>query len=81
MNVLVCVSGAAESGKSTLLKQIKIIYSHGFSKPELVSFKVLTSAHNSTFHAVETIKDQIELNALLSLSTLSPMLTVKKSDG
>ncbi|XP_034751121.1 guanine nucleotide-binding protein G(o) subunit alpha-like isoform X2 [Etheostoma cragini] len=31
--------GAAESGKSTLIKQIKIIHSHGFSKQELISFK------------------------------------------
>lgn len=34
------LSGPAESGKSTLIKQIKIIYNHGFSKPELISFKV-----------------------------------------
>lgn len=51
----VCVSGAAESGKSTLLKQIRILYSHGFSKPELVSFKVVTVARRGTsFQAVET---------------------------
>ncbi|XP_028310829.1 guanine nucleotide-binding protein G(o) subunit alpha-like [Gouania willdenowi] len=31
--------GTAESGKSTLIKQIKIIYSNGFSKQELISFK------------------------------------------
>ncbi|CAG00213.1 unnamed protein product, partial [Tetraodon nigroviridis] len=31
--------GPAESGKSTLIKQIKIIHSHGFSKQELISFK------------------------------------------
>ncbi|XP_068606433.1 guanine nucleotide-binding protein G(o) subunit alpha-like [Brachionichthys hirsutus] len=31
--------GAAESGKTTLIKQIKMIYSHGFSKQELLSFK------------------------------------------
>ncbi|XP_075999149.1 guanine nucleotide-binding protein G(o) subunit alpha-like [Genypterus blacodes] len=31
--------GAAESGKSTLIKQMKIIHSHGFSRQELVSFK------------------------------------------
>ncbi|XP_075880402.1 guanine nucleotide-binding protein G(o) subunit alpha-like isoform X2 [Nelusetta ayraudi] len=37
--VKILMLGAAESGKSTLLKQIKIIYSHGFSKPELLSFK------------------------------------------
>ncbi|XP_055363789.1 guanine nucleotide binding protein (G protein) alpha v1 isoform X2 [Betta splendens] len=31
--------GAAESGKSTLVKQMKIIHSHGFNKQELISFK------------------------------------------
>lgn len=41
MNAPVCVLGAAESGKSTLIKQIKIIHSQGFSKAELISFKVL----------------------------------------
>ncbi|KAK2833423.1 hypothetical protein Q5P01_017312 [Channa striata] len=40
MNVMkILMLGAAESGKSTLIKQIKIIHSHGFSKPELISFK------------------------------------------
>ena len=33
-------SGAAESGKSTLVKQIKIIHGYGYSKQELMSFKV-----------------------------------------
>ncbi|XP_061892829.1 guanine nucleotide binding protein (G protein) alpha v1 isoform X4 [Entelurus aequoreus] len=36
----ILILGAAESGKSTLIKQIKIIHSHGFSKQELISFKV-----------------------------------------
>lgn len=36
------MSGPAESGKSTLIKQIKIIHSHGFSKQELITFKVLS---------------------------------------
>ncbi|XP_053706656.1 guanine nucleotide-binding protein G(o) subunit alpha-like isoform X1 [Synchiropus splendidus] len=40
MNVVkILMLGAAESGKSTLIKQIKIIHSHGFSKPELITFK------------------------------------------
>ena len=32
--------GAGESGKSTLVKQMKIIHSHGFTEDELYSFKV-----------------------------------------
>ena len=43
INSPVFESGAAESGKSTLIRQIKIIHSHGFSKQELLSFKVLDS--------------------------------------
>ncbi|XP_067426748.1 guanine nucleotide-binding protein G(o) subunit alpha-like [Thunnus thynnus] len=40
MNVVkILMLGVAESGKSTLIKQIKIIHSHGFSKQELISFK------------------------------------------
>uniref|UniRef100_A0A8C6WR72 Guanine nucleotide binding protein (G protein) alpha v1 n=1 Tax=Neogobius melanostomus TaxID=47308 RepID=A0A8C6WR72_9GOBI len=40
MNVVkILLLGAAESGKSTLVKQMKIIHSNGFSKQELSSFK------------------------------------------
>ncbi|XP_061703171.1 guanine nucleotide-binding protein subunit alpha-11-like isoform X4 [Syngnathoides biaculeatus] len=40
MNVVkVLMLGTAESGKSTLVKQIKIIHSGGFSRQELTSFK------------------------------------------
>ncbi|ROL45673.1 Guanine nucleotide-binding protein G(o) subunit alpha [Anabarilius grahami] len=35
----VLILGTPESGKSTLVKQMKIIYSHGFNKQELISFK------------------------------------------
>ncbi|XP_017538719.1 guanine nucleotide binding protein (G protein) alpha v1 isoform X1 [Pygocentrus nattereri] len=37
--VKILLLGAAESGKSTLVKQMKIIHSHGFTQQELVSFK------------------------------------------
>lgn len=37
--IKILLLGTAESGKSTLIKQIKIIYSQGFSKQELLSFK------------------------------------------
>ncbi|XP_041720197.2 guanine nucleotide-binding protein G(o) subunit alpha [Coregonus clupeaformis] len=40
VNVIkILLLGAAESGKSTMVKQMKVIHSHGFSKPELISFK------------------------------------------
>uniref|UniRef100_A0A3Q1EUL5 Guanine nucleotide binding protein (G protein) alpha v1 n=1 Tax=Acanthochromis polyacanthus TaxID=80966 RepID=A0A3Q1EUL5_9TELE len=40
MNVVkILLLGAAESGKSTLVKQMKIIHSNGFNKQELSSFK------------------------------------------
>ncbi|XP_055754524.1 guanine nucleotide-binding protein G(o) subunit alpha-like [Salvelinus fontinalis] len=40
VNVIkILLLGATESGKSTMVKQMKIIHSHGFSKPELISFK------------------------------------------
>ena len=34
------VTGAGESGKSTLVKQMKIIHNDGFTEDELYSFKV-----------------------------------------
>ncbi|RVE69576.1 hypothetical protein OJAV_G00079080 [Oryzias javanicus] len=37
--VKILLLGAAESGKSTVIKQIKIIHSNGFSKEELMTFK------------------------------------------
>ncbi|XP_068177417.1 guanine nucleotide binding protein (G protein) alpha v1 isoform X2 [Antennarius striatus] len=41
MNVVkILLLGAAESGKSTLVKQMKIIHSNGFTREELSSFKV-----------------------------------------
>ncbi|KAI4900568.1 hypothetical protein NFI96_026758 [Prochilodus magdalenae] len=40
MNVVkILLLGTPESGKSTLVKQMKIIYSRGFTKEELTSFK------------------------------------------
>ncbi|XP_003972082.1 guanine nucleotide binding protein (G protein) alpha v1 [Takifugu rubripes] len=40
MNVVkILLLGAAESGKSTLVKQMKIIHSNGFTKQELITFK------------------------------------------
>ncbi|XP_062886632.1 guanine nucleotide binding protein (G protein) alpha v1 isoform X2 [Mobula hypostoma] len=38
--VKILLLGAAESGKSTLVKQMKIIHSHGFTEQELSSFKI-----------------------------------------
>ncbi|PIK55706.1 Guanine nucleotide-binding protein G(o) subunit alpha [Apostichopus japonicus] len=38
--VKILLLGAGESGKSTLVKQMKIIHSDGFTVSELLSFKV-----------------------------------------
>lgn len=54
MNVVkILLLGAAESGKSTLVKQMKIIHSNGFTKQELISFKV-GKAHTHTHTLDET---------------------------
>lgn len=45
--------GAAESGKSTLVKQMKIIHSHGFTKQELASFKVRHLTMFCSFHTLD----------------------------
>ncbi|KAJ7989842.1 hypothetical protein DPEC_G00308680 [Dallia pectoralis] len=37
--IKILLLGAAESGKSTLVKQIKLMHSNGFSKAELISLK------------------------------------------
>uniref|UniRef100_A0A3Q0S8I6 Uncharacterized protein n=1 Tax=Amphilophus citrinellus TaxID=61819 RepID=A0A3Q0S8I6_AMPCI len=37
--VKILMLGAPETGKSTIIKQIKIIHNHGFSKEELIIFK------------------------------------------
>lgn len=39
--------GAGESGKSTLVKQMKIIHSDGFSHEELLSFKVVLTSSDT----------------------------------
>lgn len=39
MKKLLIFLGAGESGKSTLVKQMKIIHSDGFAKEELLSFR------------------------------------------
>lgn len=38
--VTVTLTGAGESGKSTVVKQMKIIHGDGYSRTELRSFKV-----------------------------------------
>ncbi|XP_054635777.1 guanine nucleotide binding protein (G protein) alpha v1 isoform X2 [Dunckerocampus dactyliophorus] len=58
MNVLkILLLGAAESGKSTLVKQMKIIHSNGFTKQELSSFKV--HAHSVLSCARSFDEDQL----------------------
>lgn len=53
--------GAAESGKSTLVKQMKIIHSNGFTKQELLTFKV-ASAHKYARQTVVSERKRDNLN-------------------
>ncbi|KEY66085.1 hypothetical protein S7711_09205 [Stachybotrys chartarum IBT 7711] len=47
--------GAGESGKSTILKQMKLIYSQGFSKNEKLEWKPII--FNNIIQAFQTIRD------------------------
>lgn len=49
-------SGAAEGGKSTLVKQMKIIHNDGFSYDELLSFKVINNIILKSTHSSECSK-------------------------
>lgn len=60
--------GAGESGKSTLIKQIKIIHSQGFSRQELLSFKVSVKSGQSIFCS------HLEHNELNDITVASRLL-------
>ncbi|KTG36420.1 hypothetical protein cypCar_00008818 [Cyprinus carpio] len=71
-------AGAAESGKSTLVKQMKIIHSHGFTKQELASFKPavldnLLTSMKFVFHGMGVLrinlansKNKVHAHSILS---------------
>lgn len=75
-------TGAGESGKSTVLKQMKLIYSQGFSKNERLewkpvvfsnivqSFKVIFEAMGDQDIAFENPDNEVCLEFSLSLSFL-----------
>uniref|UniRef100_A0A8C2GTU7 Guanine nucleotide binding protein (G protein) alpha v1 n=1 Tax=Cyprinus carpio TaxID=7962 RepID=A0A8C2GTU7_CYPCA len=79
MNVVkILMLGAAESGKSTLVKQMKIIHSHGFTKQELASFKPavldnLLTSMKFVFHGMGVLrinlansKNKVHAHSILS---------------
>lgn len=56
-----CVTGAGESGKSTVLKQMKLIYATGFSKNEKLEWKPVV--FNNIIQSFRLIHDAMtELN-------------------
>lgn len=56
-----CVVGAGESGKSTVLKQMKLIYATGFSKNEKLEWKPVV--FNNIVQSFRLIHDaMVELN-------------------
>jgi hypothetical protein len=62
-------TGAAESGKSTLVKQMKIIHNEGFTFDELLAFKVRyfscwnigTKLPNSICHIMQQLGQAVNL--------------------
>jgi hypothetical protein len=82
-------TGAGESGKSTVLKQMKLIYSQGFSKNEKLewkpvifnnivqSFKVIAEAmgeHDLHFDSPDNEVSQVSLNSTV-IAGMLPLLT------
>ena len=56
-----CLTGAGESGKSTVLKQMKLIYATGFSKNEKLEWKPVV--FNNIIQSFRLIHDAMtELN-------------------
>ncbi|XP_053903106.1 guanine nucleotide-binding protein G(o) subunit alpha-like isoform X1 [Malaclemys terrapin pileata] len=78
--VRILLLGSAESGKSTLVKQMKIIHSQGFSPEELADFKPavldnLLSSMKFVLHGMGTLhidlansKNQVHARSVLSCS-------------
>jgi guanine nucleotide-binding protein subunit alpha len=44
--IKILILGTGESGKSTLVKQMKIIHNEGYTKEEMISFKVCIIKHH-----------------------------------
>lgn len=61
--VKILMSGAGESGKSTVIKQMKIIHQGGFTSEELYDFKpqIYRNIHDSMMQIIETM-DGTELS-------------------
>jgi guanine nucleotide-binding protein subunit alpha len=51
-------AGAGESGKSTVLKQMRLIYAQGFSKPEKEEWRAII--FNNILSAFKVILDAME---------------------
>uniref|UniRef100_A0A3Q0RGG7 Guanine nucleotide binding protein (G protein) alpha v1 n=1 Tax=Amphilophus citrinellus TaxID=61819 RepID=A0A3Q0RGG7_AMPCI len=72
MNVVkILLLGAAESGKSTLVKQMKIIHSNGFTKQELLASSYFPSAARSSLiinphFCLHVVFSQVHAHSVLS---------------
>lgn len=67
-------SGAAEGGKSTLVKQMKIIHNDGFSYDELLSFKVIYNIIMKAHIHENALNWIVDGLAIIRLSTTPPPL-------
>lgn len=73
---LVYIVGSGESGKSTIFKQMKIVYQEGYTREELISWKVtvyrnliqsaqsIVNALNQFEYQLSTEKNQYEAELL-----------------
>ena len=54
--------GAGESGKSTIFKQMKILYGAGFSDADKSMY--ITAIHNNTISCMKAVCEQVRRGAL-----------------
>ena len=57
--------GAGESGKSTIFKQMKILYGAGFSDADKSMY--ITAIHNNTISCMKAVCEQVRRGALAKI--------------
>ena len=74
--IKILLLGSGECGKSTFLKQMKILHGKGFNSDEIFKFKVLI--YDNIFESIHTLIDQsINLNHPLPLELINDSNLIK----